>query len=69
MTKQILCVSAMSLAMMVGLFGCSSPNDPAQRAGSAVTPPPPRAPQSPAPSSDVFAPGVFTVQSPGSYEP
>jgi len=69
MTKQILCVSAMSLTMMIGLLGCSSPDDPAQRAGSAVTPPPPRASQSSAPSSGVFAPGVFSVQSPGSYEP
>ena len=69
MAKRVLYVGAMSVAMIIGVLGCSNPNDSAQPAGGGVTPPP-RASQSTAPSSDWFgSPGVFSVQSPGSYEP
>jgi hypothetical protein len=70
MARQFLYVSAMSLSMIVGLCGCSNPNDSAQRSGVLATPPPPQSqPSSPSYGVPGSSPGVFSVQSPGSYVP
>jgi hypothetical protein len=71
MARRFLYVSAMSLSMIAGLYGCSNPNDSAQRAGGATTPPPPQQSQPSSPSYGGLgpSPGVFSVQSPGSYMP
>jgi hypothetical protein len=70
MARRFLYVSAMSLSMIVGLYGCSNPDDSAQRAGGAATPPPNQSqPSSPSYGGLGPSPGVFSVQSPGSYMP
>jgi hypothetical protein len=64
--KQVLYATAMSLAIIYGFAGCSSSNDPTQRAGEITNPPPQR--NYPA-SADFGPPPGDLVQSPGSYIP
>ena len=57
--KQVLCISAASLAVLLGPLACSNPNGPGQN--DAAAPPPPSALFAPTPGD--------TVQSPGNYAP
>jgi hypothetical protein len=57
--KQVLYVSAVSLALIFGLSGCSNSNDPGQ-SGAAAAPPPPPPLFGPPPGDNVQSPGNYT---------
>jgi hypothetical protein len=55
--KQVLYVSALSLAMIFGPLGCSNPSGPGQNGAAA---PPPQPLFGPTPGDNVQSPGNYT---------